>query len=284
MASALTRTESDDLSLEIYLKEIRRTDLLTPEEEVELAKRIKSGDRTALDELVQANLRFVVSVARSYSGRGLPLADLINEGNVGLIKAAERFDEERGFRFISYAIWWIRQAILQALSEQTRVVRVPVNRVGKASKIERTAAGLVQELGREPTTEEIAREMELTEDDVAEHRKYVNRPVSLDAPASDEGETTLGSLLEDDDAAPPDQKVVELDLGRDLRRALGTLDGREQKILRDYFGMETGEGTTLEAIGKDLGLTRERVRQLKERAIRKLLQADRRERLRSYLN
>ncbi|NNE42807.1 MAG: RNA polymerase sigma factor RpoD/SigA [Gemmatimonadetes bacterium] len=284
MASALTRTESDDLSLEIYLKEIRRTDLLTPEQEVELAKRIKSGDRSALDELVQANLRFVVSVARSYAGRGLPLADLINEGNVGLIKAAERFDHERGFRFISYAIWWIRQAILQALSEQTRVVRVPVNRVGKASKIERTASGLIQALGREPTIEEIAREMELTEDDVAKHRQYTTRPVSLDAPASDEGESSLGSLLEDDEAAPPDQKVVELDLHRDLRRAIGTLDRREQKILRDYFGMETGEGTTLEAIGKDLGLTRERVRQLKERAMRKLQQADRSERLRSYLN
>jgi RNA polymerase primary sigma factor len=284
LASALTRAESDDLSLEIYLKEIRRTDLLTPEQEVELAKRIKAGDRSALDDLVQANLRFVVSVARQYSGRGLPLADLINEGNVGLIKAAERFDESRGFRFISYAIWWIRQAILQALSDQTRVVRIPVNRAGKASKIDRAAQGLVQSLGREPTTEEIAREMKITEADVVEHRKYTYRPVSLDAPASDEGETTIGSLLCDEDAPPPDEKVVEVDLGKDLRRALGTLDRREQKILRDYFGMETGEGITLEAIGKELGLTRERVRQLKERAIRKLLQADRRERLRSYLN
>jgi RNA polymerase primary sigma factor len=283
VASALTRTESDDLSLEIYLKEIRRTELLTPAEEVALAKRIRAGERGALDELVQANLRFVVSVARQYSGRGLPLADLINEGNMGLIKAAERFDESRGFRFISYAIWWIRQAILQALSEQTRVVRIPVNRAGKASRIDRTAQMLGQSLGREPTTEEIAAKMRMAEDDVEEHRAYTVRPVSLDAPASEEGDSTLGNLLQDEATSSPDEKVVEFDLGRDLRRALGVLDRREQKILRDYFGMETGEGTTLEAIGQEMGLTRERVRQLKERAIRKLQLADREERLRSYL-
>jgi RNA polymerase primary sigma factor len=283
VASALTRTESDDLSLEIYLKEIRRTELLTPAEEVALAKRIRAGERGALDELVQANLRFVVSVARQYSGRGLPLADLINEGNMGLIKAAERFDESRGFRFISYAIWWIRQAILQALSEQTRVVRIPVNRAGKASRIDRTAQMLGQSLGREPTTEEIAAKMRMAEDDVEEHRAYTVRPVSLDAPASEEGDSTLGNLLQDEATSSPDAKVVEFDLGRDLRRALGVLDRREQKILRDYFGMETGEGTTLEAIGQEMGLTRERVRQLKERAIRKLQLADREERLRSYL-
>jgi RNA polymerase primary sigma factor len=283
LASALTRTESDDLSLEIYLKEIRRTELLTPGEEVALAKRIRSGDRSGLDELVQANLRFVVSVARQYSGRGLPLADLINEGNLGLIKAAERFDETRGFRFISYAIWWIRQAILQALSEQTRVVRIPVNRAGKASRIDRTAQALGQSLGREPTIEEIAAKMRMAEDDVEAHRAYTVRPVSLDAPASEEGDSTLGNLLQDEGTSSPDEKVVEFDLGRDLRRALGALDGREQKILRDYFGMETGEGTTLEAIGREMGLTRERVRQLKERAIRKLQLSDREERLRSYL-
>jgi RNA polymerase primary sigma factor len=283
VASALTRTESDDLSLEIYLKEIRRTELLTPGGEVELAKRIRSGDRSALDELVQANLRFVVSVARQYSGRGLPLADLINEGNMGLIKAAERFDETRGFRFISYAIWWIRQAILQALSEQTRVVRIPVNRAGKASRIDRTAQMLGQSLGREPTIREIAAKMRMAEDDVEAHRAYTVRPVSLDAPASEEGDSTFGNLLQDEGTSSPDQKVVEFDLGRDLRRALGVLDRREQKILRDYFGMETGEGTTLEAIGREMGLTRERVRQLKERAIRKLQLGDREERLRSYL-
>jgi len=283
VASALTRTESDDLSLEIYLREIRRTDLLTPEDEVTLAKRIKSGDRRALDELVQANLRFVVSVARQYAGRGLPLADLINEGNVGLIKAAERFDETRGFRFISYAIWWIRQSILQALSEQTRVVRIPVNRAGKATKIERTAQDLEQSLGRDPTTEEIAAKLDTTEADVLEHRTYSSRAVSLDAPTTDDGDTSLGSLLTDEAATAPDQRVVDINMARDVRRALRVLDGRERKILRDYFGMETGEGTTLEAIGRELGLTRERVRQLKERAIRKLQAADQREKLRSYL-
>jgi RNA polymerase primary sigma factor len=276
--------ESDDLSLEIYLREIRKKRLLTPEEEVQLARRIKKGDREALHELVQANLRFVVSVARQYVGRGLSLADLINEGNVGLIKAAERFDEKRGFRFISYAIWWIRQAILQALSEQTRVVRIPVNRAGKACRIDRAAQGLQQELGRNPTSEEIAEAMDTSVEDILEHQSYGLRAVSLDAPASEDTETPLGSLLTDEDACPPDQRVVDLDMARDVRRALGSLDRREQKILRDYFGIETGEGTTLEAIGKELGLTRERVRQLKERAIRKIRQRSDHERLRSYLN
>jgi RNA polymerase primary sigma factor len=281
---APTFTESDDLSLEIYLREIRRRPLLTSAEEVSLARRIKAGDREALHRLVQGNLRFVVTVARAYTGRGLSLADLINEGNTGLIKAAERFDETRGFRFISYAIWWIRQAILQALSEQTRVVRIPVNRAGKASRIDRTAQGLEQTLGRDPTTEEIARKMHLSVDEVLEHQAYAVRPVSLDAPATEEGDMSLGSLMMDESASAPDQRVVDRDLVRDIHAALETLDSREQKILRDYFGMETGEGITLEAIGRDLGLTRERVRQLKERAIRKILQRNDREKLRSYLN
>jgi RNA polymerase primary sigma factor len=282
--SALAYAESDDLSLDIYLKEIRRKGLLTPAQEVGLARRIKRGDRSALDDLVQGNLRFVVSVARRYTGRGLSLADLINEGNLGLIKAAERFDETRGYRFISYAIWWIRQSILQALSEQTRVVRIPVNRAGKATKIAKATQALEQEFGRLPTTEEIAAKLEIPETEVLQHQAFIFRPISLDAPASEEGETTLGSLLTDDGASAPDQRVVDLDLARDLRTALAALNPREQRILRDYFGMETGEGTTLEAIGKELGLTRERVRQLKERAIRKLLQTQDREKLRSYLN
>jgi len=282
--SALAYAESDDLSLDIYLKEIRRKGLLTPAQEVGLARRIKQGDRGALDDLVQGNLRFVVSVARRYTGRGLSLADLINEGNLGLIKAAERFDETRGYRFISYAIWWIRQSILQALSEQTRVVRIPVNRAGKATKIAKATQALEQEFGRLPTTEEIAAKLKIPETEVLQHQAFIFRPISLDAPASEEGETTLGSLLTDDGASAPDQRVVDLDLARDLRTALAALNPREQRILRDYFGMETGEGTTLEAIGKELGLTRERVRQLKERAIRKLLQTQDREKLRSYLN
>ena len=281
--NALAFSESDDLSLEIYLREIRRKNLLTPEQEVELARKIGEGDRSALDELVQGNLRFVVSVARQYTGRGLSLADLINEGNVGLIKAAERFDHTRGFRFISYAIWWIRQSILQALSEQTRVVRIPVNRAGKASKISKAAQALEQDLARRPTIEEIAGKLEMTEDEVSEHLAFLFRPVSLDAPATEEGETPLGNLLTDDEAHAPDQRVVDLDLARDLEEAMEILNPRERRILRDYFGMETGEGTTLEAIGKELGLTRERVRQLKERAIRKLLQRHDREKLRSYL-
>lgn len=276
--------ESDDLSLEIYLKEIRRRPLLTPAQEVALARRIRRGDRRALDDLVQGNLRFVVSVARQFAGRGLSLADLINEGNLGLIKAAERFDHTRGFRFISYAIWWIKQSIRQALAEQTRVVRIPVNRAGKASKISKAEQGLEQDLGRRPTSEEIAAKLGLEEDEVLQHQAFVFRPVSLDAPASDDGETPLGSLLTADDASAPDRRVVDLDMARDLRAALRTLNPREQRILRDYFGMETGEGTTLEAIGREMGLTRERVRQLKERAIRKLTQRQDREKLRSYLN
>ncbi|MGH2571628.1 MAG: sigma-70 family RNA polymerase sigma factor [bacterium] len=282
--NALVYPESDDLSLEIYLKEIRKKSLLTPAQEVALARRIRRGDRRALDDLVQGNLRFVVSVARQFAGRGLSLADLINEGNLGLIKAAERFDHTRGFRFISYAIWWIRQSILQALSEQTRVVRIPVNRAGKASKISKAEQWLEQDLGRRPTAEEIAKKLHMEVAEVLEHQAFVFRPISLDAPASDDGDTPLGNLLISDEAAAPDQRVVDLDLARDLRAALRTLNPREQRILRDYFGMETGEGTTLEAIGKEMGLTRERVRQLKERAIRKLTQRQDREKLRSYLN
>ncbi len=279
----MVQAESDDLSLDIYMREIRRKDLISREREVELALLIKAGDRSGLDELVQANLRFVVSVARQYRGRGLSLADLINEGNFGLIKAAERFDETRGFRFISYAIWWIRQSILQALNEQTRVVRIPINRAGKASKIERTARKLEQRLGQSPTPEEIAEELDMTVDEVLDARRYGLQAISLDAPTREEGQTPLLSLLVDEDAASPDDKVVENDLSRDIREAIETLDPREQKILRDYFGMDTGEGVTLETIGKDLGLTRERIRQLKERAIRKLLQRGDPEKLRSYL-
>jgi RNA polymerase primary sigma factor len=275
--------ESEDLSLEIYLREIRRRDLLTPEQETSLARRIKSGDRTALDELVQANLRFVVSVARSYTGKGLSLADLINEGNFGLIRAAERFDETRGYRFISYAIWWIRQAILQALAEQTRVVRVPLNRAGKASRIGRMTQSMHQRLGREPQDDEIADKMGMTVDEVREHRTYNIRAVSLDAPTTEDGESSLADLLTDERTPSPDERVIEHDLERDVLGALDSLDKRERKILRDYFGIGTGEGITLEAIGKDLGLTRERVRQLKERAIRKLRQRPDGERLQSYL-
>jgi RNA polymerase primary sigma factor len=279
---ALRIPEREDRSLDIYLREIRRTDLLTPAEEAELARRIRGGERAALDKLVSANLRFVVSVARNYAGRGLPFADLVNEGNVGLVKAAERFDEARGCRFISYAIWWIRQSILQALAEQPRVVRLPLNRAGKALRIDRTAQSLAQGLGREPTDDEIARATHLTVDQVDDHRRWAQRAVSLDAPASDEVEGTLGELLPDPDGPAPDDYVIREGLTRDLRKAMRLLDGREQRILDRYFGIGSGEPTTLEAIGRDLGLTRERVRQLKERAIGKIRGSSAGERLRSY--
>jgi len=282
--NALVQYESDDRSLEIYLREIRRAELLTPEREAELARRIRKGDRRAMDELVRANLRFVVSVARKYVGRGLSLSDLIEEGNLGLIKAAERFDEKRGFRFISYAIWWIRQGILQALSDQSRVVRVPVNRVGRAIRIDRTAQVLEQQLGRPPTDDELAADLDMTPDTIQEHQSYALRAISLDAPPQDDADTPLLQLLTDDAAAAPDERVARNDLARDLRAAIQTLDPRERRILCDYFGMETGESMTLEAIGRDLGLTRERVRQLKERAIRKLFLRREREALRSYLH
>ena len=276
--------DSDDGSLAIYMREIRRTELLTPEEEVRLAKRIRRGDRKALHRLVQANLRFVVSVARTYQGRGLALSDLIEEGNVGLMKAAKRFDETRGFRFISYAIWWIRQAILQALHDHSRVVRIPVNRAARASRIERAAQALEQTLGRVATAYDVAETLGIDVDEVRAHQSYTQRAVSLDAPASEEGDAPLMHLLADEEAPTPDERIAEQDLARDLRDAMRDLDPRERKILNDYFGMETGEGVTLEAIGQELGLTRERVRQLKERAVRKLFLRKDRERLRSYLS
>lgn len=274
--------DSDDSSLAIYLREIRRTDLLTPEEEVKLARKIRRGDADALNRLVQANLRFVVTVARSYQGRGLGLADLIEEGNLGLMKAAKRFDEKRGFRFISYAIWWIRQSILQALHDHSRVVRIPVNRAARASRIERTAQALEQTLGRPASLSDVAEALKITEDEVREHQALIQRAVSLDAPAVDDGETPLLQLLSDD-TQDADERIAEKDLAKDLREAMQDLDPRERKILTDYFGMETGEGVTLESIGKELGLTRERVRQLKERGIRKLFLRKDREKLRSYL-
>ncbi len=274
--------DSDDSSLAIYLREIRRTDLLTPEEEVKLARKIRRGNADALNRLVQANLRFVVTVARSYQGRGLGLADLIEEGNLGLMKAAKRFDEKRGFRFISYAIWWIRQSILQALHDHSRVVRIPVNRAARASRIERTAQALEQTLGRPASLSDVAEALKITEDEVREHQALIQRAVSLDAPAVDDGETPLLQLLSDD-TQDADERIAEKDLAKDLREAMQDLDPRERKILTDYFGMETGEGVTLESIGKELGLTRERVRQLKERGIRKLFLRKDREKLRSYL-
>jgi RNA polymerase primary sigma factor len=283
ISTAANRT--DEPSLDIYLRDIRRTDLLTPEEERELAVRIRAGDAAARDHLICANLRFVVRVARTFTGRGLCLSDLINEGNVGLIRAAERFDENRGCRFISYAIWWIRQAILQAISEQTRVVRLPMNRVGKALKVYRRGNELRQELGRDATAEEIADSMDLTPADVRKHQMLNQRHVSLDAPTSaDQDSTRLMDLITDDRDTPPDDRVVEKDMRGDVRSAVKSLDPREQKILRDYYGIDTGEGVTLETIGRDLGITRERVRQIKERALQKIADLPEGPHLHGYLN
>jgi RNA polymerase primary sigma factor len=283
--STAAANRTDEPSLDIYLRDIRRTDLLTPEEERELAVRIRAGDAAARDHLICANLRFVVRVARTFTGRGLCLSDLINEGNVGLIRAAERFDENRGCRFISYAIWWIRQAILQAISEQTRVVRLPMNRVGKALKVYRRGNELRQELGRDATAEEIADSMDLTPADVRKHQMLNQRHVSLDAPTSaDQDSTRLMDLITDDRDTPPDDRVVEKDMRGDVRSAVKSLDPREQKILRDYYGIDTGEGVTLETIGRDLGITRERVRQIKERALQKIADLPEGPHLHGYLN
>ncbi|MDP6461309.1 MAG: RNA polymerase sigma factor RpoD/SigA [Gemmatimonadota bacterium] len=285
MAISTAANRTDEPSLDIYLRDIRRTDLLTPEEERELAVRIRAGDAAARDHLICANLRFVVRVARTFTGRGLCLSDLINEGNVGLIRAAERFDENRGCRFISYAIWWIRQAILQAISEQTRVVRLPMNRVGKALKVYRRGNELRQELGRDATAEEIADSMDLTPADVRKHQMLNQRHVSLDAPTSaDQDSTRLMDLITDDRDTPPDDRVVEKDMRGDVRSAVKSLDPREQKILRDYYGIDTGEGVTLETIGRDLGITRERVRQIKERALQKIADLPEGPHLHGYLN
>jgi RNA polymerase primary sigma factor len=277
--------EREDRSLDIYLREIRRTDLLTASDEASLAQRIRRGDRSALDALVAANLRFVVSVARGYAGRGLPFADLVNEGNVGLVKAAERFDETRGCRFISYAVWWIRQSILQALAEQPRVVRLPLNRAGRALRIDRTAQALAQRLGREPTDDEIARAMGISVPEVDAHRTWAQRAVSLDAPAQEgleRPDAAIAETLADRRAPSPEERVIEAGLARDVRRAMRVLDRRERKILDRYFGFGSGEPTTLEAIGRDLGITRERVRQLKDRAMGKIRGSEAGERLRSY--
>ena len=277
--------DREDRSLDIYLREIRRADLLTATEEAALARRIRAGDRAALDALVGGNLRFVVSVARGYVGRGLPFADLVNEGNVGLVKAAERFDETRGCRFISYAVWWIRQAILQALAEQPRVVRLPLNRSGRAHRIDRTSQALAQKLGREPTDDEVARAMGMTVPEVDAHRTWAQRAVSLDAPPSEgfeRSEGLLGEALADRRSPSPEDQVIEAGLARDVRQAMRILDRRERRILDSYFGIGSGEPTTLEAIGRDLGLTRERVRQLKERAMGKIRGSEAGARLRSY--
>ena len=271
-------------SLDVYLHEINKTPLLTREQERSLAQRIKKGDSTALDGLVKANLRFVVSIAKQYANQGLSLEDLINEGNLGLIKAAHRFDEERGYKFISYAVWWIRQAMLQALAEHSRIVRLPLNRAGTLYRIGKAARQLDQELGRAPTAEEIAKRLNISEAEVADTMQIANTHVSLDDPYSDEkDDNSLVDYLTDENQTPPDAHTYTAALSDDLEKALGTLTERERDILMLYFGLAGEEPLTLEEIGSRLGLTRERIRQIKEKAIQRLRHSTRAKYLQGYI-
>ncbi len=276
-------TNRESQSLDKYLQEIGRVDLLTPDEEIELAIRIKKSDQRALEKLVKANLRFVVSVAKQYQNQGLSLGDLINEGNLGLIKAAKRFDETRGFKFISYAVWWIRQSILQALAEQSRIVRLPLNRVGALNKIGRAYSNLEQEFEREPNAQELAQELDMDISEVSETMKISGRHVSMDAPFTAGEENRLLDILEDEEQPSPDYTLMSDSLKREIERALSTLSEREAEVIKLYFGLNKEHSLTLEEIGEKFNLTRERVRQIKEKAIRRLRHASRSKNLRSYL-
>lgn len=273
----------EDQSIERYLEEINKVPLLKPDEEIELAKRIKKSDKLALKQLVEANLRFVVSVAKDYQNQGLPLSDLINEGNLGLMKAAERFDETRGFKFISYAVWWIRQSILQALAEQSRIVRLPLNKIGSINKINKTFSKLEQEYEREPSPEEIAEAMSMNIDDIKEALRTSGRHVSMDAPLQQGEDSTLMDVLGDDDQPNPDHTLIKESLRREVERALYTLTTREADVIRLYFGLAGEQPMTLEEIGERFDLTRERVRQIKEKAIRRLKHTSRSKILKTYL-
>ena len=284
MAKQSLKYRDEDRSLDLYLREIGETALINAEEEVRLARRIKQGDKSALDKLTKANLRFVVSVAKQYQNQGLSLADLINEGNIGLIKAAKRFDETRGFKFISYAVWWIRQAILQALAEQSRIVRLPLNRVGTLHKIGKISSRLEQGLGREPSPDEIAKELELSEGEVADTLKISNSHLSLDAPFSTSEDNSLIDILEDEFQPSPDEALLSASLRVEIEKALDSLTPREAEVINLYFGLNSEKALTLEEIGARFSLTRERVRQIKEKAIRRLRHASRSRSLRAYLN
>lgn len=276
-------TNRDTPSLDKYLQEIGRVDLISPEDEVVLARKIKSGDDNALRKLVKANLRFVVSVAKQYQNQGMSLPDLINEGNLGLMKAAQRFDETRGFKFISYAVWWIRQAILQALAEQARIVRLPVNKIGSINRINRAFARLEQEFEREPSSQEIADMLEMFPEDVKEALKTNGRTVSMDAPISSEEDNTMYDVLQSNDTPSPDRNLINESLAYEIERALSTLSSRESKVLKLYFGLGMKHPFTLEEIGEELKLTRERVRQIKEKAIKRIQFTTRCKILKSYL-
>ena len=276
-------TNRDTPSLDKYLQEIGRVELISPEDEVILARKIKGGDNEALKKLVKANLRFVVSVAKQYQNQGITLPDLINEGNLGLMKAAQRFDETRGFKFISYAVWWIRQAILQALAEQSRIVRLPVNKIGSINRINRAFARLEQTYEREPSSQEIADMLEMIPEDVKEALKTNGRTVSMDAPISSEEDNTMYDVIPSNDAPSPDKNLINESLSYEIERALCTLSPRESKVLKLYFGLGMKHPFTLEEIGEELSLTRERVRQIKEKAIKRIQFTTRCRILKSYL-
>ena len=276
-------TNRETASLDKYLQEIGKVDLITAEEEVELAQKIRAGDENALDKLTKANLRFVVSVAKQYQNQGLTLPDLINEGNLGLIKAARRFDETRGFKFISYAVWWIRQSILQALAEQSRIVRLPLNKIGSINKINKMYAFLEQANERVPSAEEIAKELDMTISDVKESMKNSGRHVSMDAPLVEGEDSNLYDVLRSGESPNPDRNLLHESLRTEIERALETLTPREADVVRLYFGLGEKHAMTLEEIGETFDLTRERVRQIKEKAIRRLKHTSRSKILKTYL-
>lgn len=275
-------TNRESASLDKYLQEIGREELISVEEEVELAGRIRNGDRAALEKLTRANLRFVVSVAKQYQNQGLSLPDLINEGNLGLIKAAEKFDETRGFKFISYAVWWIRQSILQALAEQSRIVRLPLNQVGSLNKINKAYSRFEQEYERKPSAEELAEELDIPVEKIAETLKMSGRHVSVDAPFVEGEDNSLIDVMVNEDSPNADRGLINESLSKEIERALATLTDREAEIVRKFFGIGMPE-MTLEEIGEEFGLTRERVRQIKEKAIRRLRNNSRSKMLKTYL-
>ena len=275
-------TNRESASLDKYLQEIGREELVSPEEEVELAQRIRKGDQRALEKLTRANLRFVVSVAKQYQNQGLSLPDLINEGNLGLIKAAEKFDETRGFKFISYAVWWIRQSILQALAEQSRIVRLPLNQVGSLNKINKALSKFEQENERQPSSEELSEMIDVPKDKISDTLRVAGRHVSVDAPFVEGEDNSLLDVLPNDDSPSADRGLVNESLNTEIERALSTLSSREREIIKSFFGIGCQE-MTLEEIGERFGLTRERVRQIKEKAIRRLKSPSRSKLLKGYL-
>jgi len=279
-------TNRETASLDKYLQEIAREEMISPEEEVELARKIKEGDDKALDRLIKANLRFVVSVSKQYQNQGLTLPDLINEGNLGLIKAARRFDETRGFKFISYAVWWIRQSILQALAEQSRIVRLPLNKIGSINRINKVYTELEQELKREPMPFEIAEILEIPEEEIKDALKNNTRHLSMDAPLKSDEESSISmlDLMESDFMKKPDSDLMKESLATEIDRALSALNKREADVIRLYYGLNSVNPFTLEEIGSKFGLTRERVRQIKEKSIRKLKQNMRKKLLQEYLD